>query len=114
MTTTEPLLRAVVIAFWNVAPHAPPPPRDRLITRAGNRFAPMPDTLTPQAHTIASAMSDVRPPQRPSTRSGTTFAPNATPATPLPLFVTAAIVPATCVPCQLELNAGSPAAQAPA
>ncbi len=33
------------------------------------------------------------------------------PATPLPLFVTAAMVPATWVPCQEELLAGMPEPQ---
>ena len=37
----------------------------------------------------------------PSTRAGTILALNATPATPLELLVFAAMVPATCVPCQL-------------
>jgi hypothetical protein len=48
-------------------------------------------------------MSELVPPHLPSTRTGTTFALNATPATPMPLLATAATVPATWLPCQLEL-----------
>jgi hypothetical protein len=50
----------------------------------------------------------------PSTRTGTILAPYATPATPVLLFVAAAMVPATWVPCQLEFDAGSPAPHSPA
>ena len=53
-------------------------------------------------------MSANSPPQRPSTRTGCTLAPKATPATPVPLLVSAAMVPATWVPCQLLLLAGLP------
>ena len=42
------------------------------------------------------------PPHLPSTRRGRIFAPWAMPATPVALLVSAAIVPATCVPCQLD------------
>ncbi len=37
------------------------------------------------------------------------MAPYAMPATPLPLLVAAAMVPATWVPCQEDVEAGSPA-----
>jgi len=71
-------------------------------------LAGTPLTVPPEAQVMASAMSEVRPPQRPSTRTGTTLAPNAVPATPVALLVTAATVPATWVPCQLELLTGEP------
>src|SRR5690606_7677723 len=80
-----------------------------LITLAGVALAGTPDTLPPDAQTIASAMSASVPPHLPRTRTCCTFAPNATPATPLLLLVTAAMVPATWVPCQLEFDAGQPA-----
>ena len=80
-----------------------------LITSAGFALAGTPLTVPPDAQTIASAMSEVYPPHLPSTRTGTTFALNAVPATPVLLLVTAATVPATWVPCQLELDAGMPA-----
>ena len=73
-----------------------------LMTSAGLALAGMPDTVPPEAQTMASAISDVAPPQAPNTRTGTILAFGAAPATPLALLVTAATVPATCVPCQLE------------
>src|SRR5512138_1266398 len=102
------------MAFCIVVPHGPPPPSERFATRAGFGFAGTPETVPPDAHTSPSAISDVYPPQRPSTRTGNTRALNATPATPLPLFVRAAIVPDTCVPCQLELLAPEPVPHSPA
>src|SRR5688500_12608041 len=105
-TTAVPSERAVLIALCIVAPHAPPPPRERLATLAGLGLAGTPGTAPPAAHTRPAAMSDVNPPHVPSTRTGTTRALNATPDTPVPLFVSAATVPATCVPCQLEGVAG--------
>ena len=53
---------------------------------------------------MASAISDKVPPHRPSTRTGTTLASYAVPATPVALSVTAATVPVTWVPCQLEVE----------
>src|SRR5215213_7022480 len=73
-----------------------------LTTLAGVGLAGTPETVPPDAHTIASAMSEVLPPHCASTRMGWIFASYAMPATPLPLLVAAAMVPATCVPCQLE------------
>src|SRR6185436_9918518 len=113
-TTTVPRARAELIAFCIVVPHGPVPPNERLATRAGFGFAGTPATVPPAAHTRPSEISDVYPPQRPSTRTGSMRALNATPATPDPLLVRAAIVPATCVPCQLELLAGVPAPHSPA
>ena len=69
-----PLLRAVLIAAWN-EPQDPLPPRLMLMTRAGLALAGTPETLPPEDQTIASTMSEVEPPQRPSTRTGTTLAP---------------------------------------
>ncbi len=109
-TTDAPRERAELIAFCVVAPQDPPPPSEMLSTFAGLALVGTPDTVPPDTQTIASAMSEVKPPHLPSTRAGTTLALNATPATPLPLLVTAAMVPATCVPCQLDASkvAGSP------
>src|SRR5690606_7514123 len=73
-TTTVPLERAVLIAACVVDEQEPPPPSDMLITSAGYGFDGTPVTEPPDAHTIASAMSEVRPPHLPSTRTGTTFA----------------------------------------
>src|SRR5688500_12601468 len=104
--TTVPRPTALLIAFWYVLSHEPPPPSDMLMTFAGVGLAGMPLTVPPDAQMIASAMSASEPPHLPRTRTGCTFAPNATPATPVPLFVTAATVPATCVPCHEEFWLG--------
>src|SRR4051794_20529221 len=87
------------MAFWYVAPQVPLPPRLMLMTLAGVGLAVMPETEPPEAQVIASAMSASVPPHFPSARTGCTFALKATPVTPLALLETAAIVPATCVPC---------------
>jgi hypothetical protein len=50
----------------------------------------MPSNTTPSSGSAPSAFS---------TRTGMIFASGATPATPVPLPVTAAAMPATCVPC---------------
>src|SRR5262245_37756027 len=108
-----PRARAVLIAVCIDALQGPPPPKERLATPAGFGFVGPPETGEPDAHARPSAISDVYPPQRPSTRTGRTRALYATPATPTPLLVRAAIVPETCVPCQLELLAPVPAPQSP-
>ena len=115
-TTTVVLrLRALLIAacMSGVEVHGAPPPRLMLMTLAGDGFAGTPLTVPPEAQTTASLMSDIMPPQAPSTRAMTSFAPGATPETPSALLPSAATVPATCVPCQLLLPAAAPP-QAPA
>src|SRR5687767_1369851 len=97
-----------LMAFWYVALHEPPPPRLRFMTFAGLAFAGTPDTVNPAAQRMPSTMSEVKPPQRPSTRMGTIGETQLIPATPTPLSLAAPMVPATCVPCQLLLSAGSP------
>src|SRR6185503_9951301 len=92
-TTVVPRLLAELIARRYVCEHVPLPPRLRLMTLAGLALAGTPRTVPPDAQTIASAMSELVPPHLPSTRTGTTFALKATPATPMPLLATAAIVP---------------------
>src|SRR5512147_1787681 len=57
-------------------------------------------TDKPAAHRRPSAISEVVPPHFPSTRTGTIFDTQLTPATPTPLLPAAPIVPDTCVPCQ--------------
>ncbi len=81
-TTTVPLARAVSMAFWVVLPQEPPPPRLILMTCAGLLLAGAPGTEPPEAQMIPSAISEVEPPHFPSTRTGTTLASYATPATP--------------------------------
>jgi hypothetical protein len=44
-----------------------------LITDAGFALFGTPDTEPPEAQTIASAMSEVKPPHFPNTRTGTTL-----------------------------------------
>ena len=68
-------------------------PSDRLMIRA-------PDAT---AAVMAAARSRVVPvPSAPRIRSGRILAPGATPATPMPFPATAAMVPATCVPCPID------------
>ena len=74
------------------------------MTSAGLALAGTPLTVPPDAQVIASAMSEMLPPHLASTRTGWILALNAVPATPMPLLVNAATVPATCVPCQLEFE----------
>ena len=101
-TTTLPRDTAPSMAVWKVELQEPPPLRDRLITSAGVALAGTPDTVPPDAHVMAAAMSEVHPPSIESTRIGWIWACGAAPMTPWALFPTAAIVPATWVPCQLE------------
>lgn len=58
-TITVPRPRAPVIALCVVVSQAPVPPSDMLITCARVAIAGTPDTVPPDAQTIASAMSDV-------------------------------------------------------
>src|SRR5688500_4307340 len=82
------LLRAYATACASAATYASPP-RDRLIT-----CAPRPTALT-----IPLATSSTKPSQLESkTLMGRMDAVRDIPAIPPPLFVLAAITPATCVP----------------
>ncbi len=113
-TTVDLRPRALLIAACVVAEQLPSPPRLRFSTRAGWALAGTPLTVPPEAQMIASAMSDVVPPQRPRTRTGSSRASKATPATPSALSARAAAMPATWVPCQLEALAGEPLPHCPA
>src|SRR5699024_6239031 len=88
--------------------HWPEPPRLMLMTSAGFGLSGTPSTWPPEAQVMASAMSEVVPPQWPSTRTGSTSAPSAAPAMPASVLATASTVPATWVPCQELLEAGLP------
>lgn len=57
-TTLVPRDTALAIALLKVVEQVPMPPSDRLITLAGVGLAGTPDTVPPEAHTIASAISD--------------------------------------------------------
>jgi hypothetical protein len=70
-----------------------------LIIFAGYGLFGIPETLNPAAHLAPAKTSDVLPPQRPRARIGMIVAFGATPLTPIPLLPTAAMIPATCVPC---------------
>ena len=67
----------------------------------------MPAIATPDAHIMPARMSSNVPPHAPSTRTGRMFASGAMPAMPMPLFVLAAIWPATNRPWK-KLIRGSP------
>ncbi len=105
-TTAVPRETAPLIALCIVDEQLPPP-SDMLMTSATLALAGTPLTQPPDAQRMASAISDSEPPHRPSTRTGTTLALNAVPATPA-VVVTAATVPATWVPYQLELDVEHP------
>ena len=71
------------MAFCMEMPHDPEPPRLRLMTSAGVGLAGTPLTVPPDAQMMASAMSAVEPPQRPSTRTAWMSAFGAMPTTPV-------------------------------
>jgi len=58
-TTVVPLATAVSIAACMTSSHGDSPPRLMLITSAGVGLVGTPGTSPPEAHTIASAMSDM-------------------------------------------------------
>ena len=93
-TTTAPLVSASAIASliaWSPPPAGPP--RLRLMTPAP-LFA---------AKAMPSAIPELLPPPSASSaRMAMICACGATPATPMPLFATAAAVPATCEPWRLK------------
>ena len=107
-TTTAPALRAASMADCRVDEHgALLEPRLRLITFAGFALTGNPSDAqvplagaAPDDHRIASVMSDPKPKHLPSARTANILASYATPGMPTALLPTAAIVPATCVPCQ--------------
>ncbi len=72
------------------------------MTFAGVPFAVVPATDPPDAQIIPEAMSATEPPRVPRTRTCCKVVLGATPTTPVE-SETAPMVPATCVPCQLEL-----------
>jgi hypothetical protein len=106
ITTIEPAALMALIAFWYEVPQDPEPPKLRLRTFAGLVFVGTPLTVNPVAQRMPSTMSEVKPPQRPNTRTGTMGETQLMPATPKPLLLAAPMVPATCVPCQLLFSAG--------
>ena len=57
--TDAPRERAELMAFCVVLSQGPIPPSEMLSTFAGLAFAGTPDTLPPELHTMASAMSEV-------------------------------------------------------
>src|SRR5688572_33289839 len=57
--TEAPRVRAELIAFCVVLSQPPSPPSEMLITFAGLALAGTPDTVPPEVHTMASAMSEV-------------------------------------------------------
>src|SRR5689334_6604469 len=57
--TLAPRERAELMAFCVVVSQLPMPPSEMLSTLAGFAFAGTPDTVPPDDHTIASAMSEV-------------------------------------------------------
>ena len=82
------------------------PPKLRLITWAGFGLFGVFGTGRPAAQRIPFAISCRLPPHFPKTRTGIILVLNDIPAPPILLFVNAAIVPATWVPCQ-ELFCGA-------
>src|SRR5437879_9334233 len=89
------------MALCSAGEHAPDPPRLRFSTLAGLALAGTPGTDRPAAQRAPSRISETKPPHLPRTRTGRILDVQLIPATPTPLFVTAPMVPATWVPCQL-------------
>src|SRR5690349_903086 len=100
---TASTLRAVSSATtsWYEGSQAPSLPRLRLRMRAGVGLSGMPATCRPAAQRMPAMMSLSRPPHLPSTRTGRIHEFHARPETPTELLVSAPIIPATRVPCQL-------------
>ena len=69
-----------------------------LMTLAGVVFGGTPAMGTPDAHSMPSSTSSNVPPHAPSVRTGRICTPPARPAMPTPLFVFAAMRPATKSP----------------
>ncbi len=87
------------IAERYAASQAPSPPRLRFSTRAGLGLAGTPATGSPAAQRMPAMMSESYPPHLPSTRTGSTRTLRPTLAMPMPLPVSAAMMPLVCVPC---------------
>ena len=103
-TVSVPRARAAVTADWKNAGHGTPLPRLRFATSAGVGLSGTPMTGPPDAQVRPSEMSVKLPPHLPSTRTAWIFVSGAAPNTPISLFAAAPAIPATCVPCQLELR----------
>src|SRR5688500_20254259 len=69
--------------------------------RAGVGLSAAPFTCRPAAQRMPARMSLSRPPHLPSTRTGRMYEFQLRPATPAELLVSAPIMPATRVPCQV-------------
>ena len=100
----------------------PHPPRERFSTSAGWRLSvnpqydhgfPEASVLSPAAQRMPSVTSATLPPHAPSTRIGIIVTFGATPEMPIPLSFCAAIIPATCVPCQEDAGLSSSRHQSP-
>jgi hypothetical protein len=100
-TIVVPRATAASTALCMAASQGPSRPRLMLMTSAGVPLSGTPATVPPEAQVTASMMSEFGVSQRPSTRTGCTFAPGATPEIPSPSSA-AATMPATWVPCQEE------------
>src|SRR5690606_24520364 len=93
-TTGIPRFTASLIADCSTAGHSPGTPRLRLMTVAGFGLAAAPATGAPAAHRTPAATSVMYPwLQAPTARTGRILASGATPATPSPLFASAAAMP---------------------
>ena len=75
---------------------------------AGYGLSGTPLTWMPAAHSIPTTISESRPPHLPSTRTGSSHAPQVMPAMPVPLLLSAPSSPAVRVPCQELLPAVPP------
>src|SRR6185295_9645233 len=106
--TTVPWANATSIASCSACGQDVAPPRLMLITFAGFGLAGAPPTGMPTAHMTPAVMSSNVPPHLPSTRTGTIFAFQLSPAIPAPLLVLAAIMPLTNVPCHELDSPGTP------
>src|SRR5205823_10045781 len=105
-TINTPLAVAWLIASASVCEQGPVPPKLMLMTFAGCVLG-TPATAMPAAQSVAVAISETKPPHFPSTRTGSIWVCQVTPAIPVMLLVIAPRSPAVRVPCQ-ELFCGVP------
>ena len=70
-----------------------------MLIMSARRLGFVPESLSRRAaYSMASVMSELRPPPTPNARNGMILDWNAMPAIPMALLVAAAMVPEACVP----------------
>jgi hypothetical protein len=110
-TTTTPFERAYSIA--SVASVIAPVISSACTPGSAPRLRLMTSAPWSADHRMPAAISSKEPPSSVRTLTASSLASGAVPATPVPLFVVAAAIPATCVPCGLGGPASGADCQSP-